>query len=544
MGLRGIGAKPVRKSADKTARKRRPTWAKPGLSPAERAIKFVESLMLTTGEHEGKRFRLRPWQKEIIRALYRTDAKGRSVVRQAVVSLPRKQGKSQLAAALALNALCGSAAEPRGQVFSAAADRKQAALIMREMVAFITADPELSARCIIRQHEKTITDVVTGSVYEALSSDARKAHGLGGNFIICDELAQWKGRELYDNLITGVGARKEPLIVTISTMSGDPNSLMSELVSYGKRVNSGEIDDPSFCAIIYAADEKDDPWAEATWFACNPALGDFRSLEEFRIAAEQAKRLPAREPSFKLLYLNMPVSDSARFLNARDWRACHAEIDPRELYEAKCWMGLDLASTTALCALAAYFPESGALLSWFWMPADGIEEKEKTDHVPYRLWVDRGFIELTPGRTIGRDFIVQRLGEIADDFKRIEKIAFDRWGMPELLRLAETKGLKLPFEPFGQGYRSMSPAVSAFEIEVLEGRLKHPSNPVLDWHVSNTVLQIDAAMGRKPAKDRSVGFIDGTVAAIQAVGVSKITAETKPSIYESRGLRILGAKAA
>jgi phage terminase large subunit-like protein len=297
-------------------------------------VRFIEALKITSGIFAGQQFKLRPWQREIIEAIYATDADGRRIKRQVLLTIPRKNGKTQLAAALALCHLIGPEAEPRGQVYSAASDRKQAALILRELVAFVRADSRLAERIIIREHSKTLEDVETGSTYEALSSDAKKAHGLNVSFAVLDELAQWPRRDLYDALTTGGAARKEPLFVTISTQSHDKNHIMSELVQYGRRVLSGEIDDPTFLPVIYTAPDDSDPWAEVTWRACNPALGDFRSLEEMRTAADQAKALPAREPSFRLLYLNQAVDASARFLNARDWRACAGEPGGGPLFAA------------------------------------------------------------------------------------------------------------------------------------------------------------------------------------------------------------------
>lgn len=537
MGLRGPGAKPVKKAGEPAAksRKRPRAWQLPGLSRAERVIAFVESLSITAGVHAGRKFILRPWQRAIIEAIYRVDQDGRRIVRQALVTIPRKNGKTGLAAALALCHLVGPEAEPRGQVYSAASDRKQASLIFREMIAMIFGDATLSERIIIRQHEKTLTDITSGSTYEALSSDARKAHGLSPSFVCCDELAQWHGRDLYDNLATGTGARAEPLIVVISTKSPDPNHVMSELVRYGEQVRDGEIPDSTFHAVIYAADEKADPWSEETWHACNPALGDFRSLEEMRTAAEQAKRLPAREPAFRLLYLNQPIDAATRFLNAVDWRACAAEIDVAALHGKRCILGLDLSSTTDLTSLAAFFPDSGDLLTWFWSPADNLEEAERRDHVPYRLWARQKFLETTPGRAIDKAAVVRRMGEIAGDFK-VEAVAYDRWGMNELRRIMADEGLRLELVEWGQGFKDMSPALAAFETVVLQAKLRHGSNPVLTWNVSNAVAVTDPAGGRKLAKDRSTGRIDGLQAACMAVGLAARTPPKKPSVYATRGL--------
>lgn len=535
MGLRGPGAKPVKKKADQgeKPKRRRLKWRKRGLTRAERVIAFIETLSITAGSHAGRKFELRPWQREIIEAIYCTDDDGVRRVRQALLAIPRKNGKTQLAAALALCHLAGPEAESRGQVYSAAADRDQAALLFKEMVALIEGFEFLAERIVVRTHNKTLEDVETGSMYQALSSDARKAHGLSPSFVVCDELAQWHGRELYDNLLTGTGARSEPLLVTISTMSADPNSVMSELVEYGRQVLDGTITDDTFVPIIYSADEKADPWDEGTWFACNPALGDFRSLDEMRTAAAQAQRLPAREPSFRLLYLNQPVDAAARFLNGVDWRACAA--DKADLLGQRCYLGLDLSSTTDLTALAAYFPDSGRVLSWFWCPRDDLDEAERRDHVPYKLWARQGHIEATPGRAIDKKFVVHRIGEIVADYD-VAACAFDRWRIDEVQRLLSDEGIRLQMEPWGQGYRDMSPALDALETLVLQGKLKHSAHPVLDWCVSNTTTLSDASGNRKPAKDRSTGRIDGLVALSMAVGLAARTPGKKRSVYAERGL--------
>lgn len=512
----------------------------PGLTRAERVRAFIESLYITSGIHAGKPFKIRDWQwHDIIEPMYATDDAGRRRKRKALITIPRKNGKTQLAAALALCHLVGPEAEQRGQVYSAAADRKQAALILKELVAFVRADPLLMKRIIIREHSKTLEDVETGSTYEALSSDARKAHGLNVSFAIMDELAQWPKRDLYEALTTGGAARAEPLFVTISTQSHDKNSVMSELVQYGQRVLDGTIVDDTFLPVIYAAPDDADPWVEETWRACNPALGDFRSLEEMRSAAAEAKALPAREPSFRLLYLNQPVDASARFLNARDWQACKRDMTglfgQMTFTRQRCILGLDLSSTTDLTALAAWFPATHDLMAWFWMPLDNLDEAERRDHVPYRLWHRQGLIEATPGRAIDKAFVVHRMGELTKDFD-VQFCAADRWRLDEIRRLMAEAGVKIELMEFGQGWKDMGPAIDAIETAVLRRELHHPGHAVLDMCVANAVTVSDPTGARKLVKERQTGRIDGLVAATMAIGAAVKTAPKKESVYKTRGL--------
>jgi len=548
MGLRGKGAKPVGKLAAKKGAKRRvKPWEKPGLSRAERVVAFVECLKITSGFHAGRKFKLRPWQKEIIRDLYRTDAKGRRVVRKALITLPRKNGKTVLTAAIALAHLCGPEAIPRGQIYSAAAGQDQADLIREEMVAFVMGDEELRDRIIIRNHVRTLTDNITGSRFKALPADGKRAHGLGASVVVADELAQWpgkRGRELYEALTTGMGGRAEPLAITISTKSGDPTSLMSEQVAYAEKVLAGTVKDDSYHATIYAAAHDADPWSEATWRAYNPALGDFLSLDHIRDEAAQAQQMPSMEPGFRLLYLNQPTQNFTAFLKAKDWQACAADLDIREYYDKRCVWGLDLASTTDMCALAMYFPDDGALFNWHWIPSEGLEDRERRDHVPFGTWIDQGFVETAEGRAVEPEFMATRLVELLDDFPKLEYMVFDRWGSKELLRLLRDKGFNREVHPHGQGFRDMNQSVPTFERAVLAERIKHNSNPVMTYGLSGCVIQTDPAHGRKPNKDRSTSRIDGVVASIMAVGFPTWGFEKpKPSVYESRGLRVLGAKA-
>lgn len=542
MGKRGPGAKPVEKAPAKsgqlslwgtTAPRKEKTqfpWEKRGLSRAARVIAFLEFLPITSGMHAGKKFKLRPWQKKIIEGIYATGKNGKRIVRQALFTVPRKNGKSQIASGLALAHLVGPEAESRGQVFSAASDRDQASIIFREMKAIILAVPEFAQRVIIRDFGKQIEDTVTGSTYIALSSDARKAHGLSPSFMVYDELAQAPNRHLYDNLTTGTGARAEPLMVVISTQSSDPHHVMSELTEYGRKVRDGLISDPTFYPAIYEAPADADPWDEAVWHDCNPALGDFRSLEEMRQFAAQAKRIPAKEAAFRNLYLNQAVDPDQRFISSGDWEACAGAVDLASLRGRPCWGGLDLSSTTDLTALVLYFPEDGgAVLPFFWVPGDNIEAREDRDRVPYGLWSRQKHIEALPGRAIDKLAVALRLGELSGMFD-IQGVAYDRWRIEDLKKILADEGIDITLKDWGQGFKDMGPAVDALETAILEGKLQHGGHPVLTWCCSNAVVQVDPAGARKIAKDKSLDRVDGLVALCMAIGLH--AREPKPQVVD------------
>lgn len=486
---------------------------------SERVAQFVENLTHTEGPAAGHSFRLRPWQRDIVERIYGPrHADGRRIVRTAFITMPRKQGKTQLAAALALYHLLADG-ERGGQVYSAAADRGQAALIYNAAATMIRNDPELAERVNVIDSVKRIVHFGSGSFYQALSSESRTKHGFSASAIIYDELAQAPNRKLWDVLTTSTGARAQPLTIVISTVGGSRTSIMRELYEYAVKVRDGSIEDPTFVPVIYQAPEDADPWAEETWFACNPALGDFRSLEEMRMAAARAQRMPAAETPFRSLYLNQLVDAEARFLASADWLAGKGPVDPLALRGRKCWGGLDLSSTKDLTALTLVFPgeERTDVLAWFWLPGEQLLEREDRDRVPYRLWRDQGHLETTPGRAIDKRYVVRRLAEIASLYD-VQGIAYDRWRIEDLKVLLAEAGVALPMKDWGQGFQSMGPALDALETAVLTGTLRHDS-PILDWNSANAVVVSDAAGLRKLDKARSVERIDGLVALAMALGL-------------------------
>lgn len=533
MGLRGIKS-PISKAIKprRVSRAKVLPWNRKGLTRAERVIAFCEFLPITSGIHAGRRLILRPWQKEIVNSIYAVDEDGKRMVRTALVTLPRKNGKTAIAAALALCHLLGPEAEQRGQIFSASADREMASIIYREMEAVILSVPEFSSRCHIQSFHKTITDTTTGSVYRAMTADSRKAHGLSPSFMVYDELAQSNDRDLYDNLTTGTGARKEPLMVVISTQSADPNHIMSELVDYALKIQDGTLPpDPAFYGCIYAAPDDADPWDEKTWFDCNPALDDFRSLEEMQIFAEQAKKIPAKESVFRNLYLNQRVDPVAKWLSSTDFDACVGSMP--DLSGRECYAGLDLSSTQDLSALSLCFtPTNGDPFytqHFAWCPENAIKSRSKADRVPYDLWNRQGHIEATPGAVVDYAYILKRIEAVSKQYN-LKAILFDRWGSRKIVKDLQDMGLEMI--EFGQGFASMSPPSKEMEKLVLSRKIVFPENPALKWCFSNTIVELDAAGNTKPSKKKSKEKIDMVVSSIMALdgALRNAKKEVTPSI--------------
>lgn len=533
MGLRGPGAKAIKRPAEPVAEASSEPhpWEAEGLSRAERVIAFMESLPVTSGALAGSTFRVRPWQRKFLKAVYATDRRGRRQVRTAVLSMARKNGKTDVAARLALCHIAGPEAEERGEVYSAANDRFQAGRIFSEICAIIERVPWLNERISIRRHSKELEDIGgTGTVFAALSADVATKHGLSPSMWIYDELGQSPSRDLYDTLDTAMGARGEPLGMVISTQAARDDAPMSELVDYGVRVNAGEVKDPTFHLTLYRAPLDADPWDRATWKLANPALADFRSLEDVQRLASQAQRMPSREASFRNLILNQRVDATQQFLTAPVWKACGEPVADLEALKGRpCYAALDLAASRDLTALVLVFADDDGgydVLPYFWLPGDDLREREDSDRVPYVRWRDEGFLQTMPGRTTDPEVVARKIAELHGRFE-FTALAYDRWRIEDLRRALAAIGAEVPLVEWGQGFKDMSPAIDVMERLAVEAKLRHGMHPVLTWCAGNAKTVPDPAGNRKFDKKRSTGRIDGLQALTMALGVASRT-EAEP----------------
>lgn len=528
MGKRGPGAKRLRDAAkayDETAQVAHP-WEKDGMPEAERVIAFLETLPIVQGLKAGEALELIDFQKQFVRGVYgpRTDD-GLRLVRLAALSVARGNGKSALLSGLSLAHLLGPCAEPYGECYAAALDREQAGVLYHQTRAYIEATPWMAARVNIRDWHKEIIDEENHSRWRALTSDARKARGLAPSFWIADEVAQWRSRELWDNLATGMGKRESALGVTISTQAADDLHFFSEMLDAEPS--------PTVYTQMHAAPDDCDLDDREAWQAANPALGHFLNADQFEDAAKRALRSPSFQPSFRLLQLNQRIAAEGRFIEQADWDANGETFDPIELEGKRCYGGLDLSSTKDLTALALYFPEEGKLLVWHWLPADTVMARSEKDRVPYDQWVADGWAETTVGKSRDDLAIALQLADIRSRYD-LRGIAFDRWQMARLTKLLSDEGIDLPMTEFVPGFKSYAPAVDAFETAVLTGRMQHNGNPLLRWQAGNVIVETDAAANRKPTKAKSLDRVDGIISAIMACGAA--ATDEGPQVYRGAGL--------
>lgn len=512
-------------------------WTDRDADPGTHAIEFIQRrLVHTKGKWAGSPFMLASWQKErIIRPLFgalREDGTRR--YRTAYVEIPRKNGKSEIAAAIALKMLFADG-EPGAEIYGAAADKEQASIVFTVARAMIEANPALSKRCKLYRN-KVAEIPKTGSYYRVLSADAFTKHGLNAHGIIFDELHAQPNRELWDVLTTSTGARRQPLVFAITTAGYDRNSICFELHDYAEKVEAGVVEDPTFLPVVYSAPEGADWKDERVWKAANPALtGDsFRNLDEMREMAKRAEHTPALQNTFRRLYLNQWTRQETRWLDLAAWDATAGLLKEDELAGRDCYAGLDLASTTDIAALVLVFPmDDGELrvLPHFWVPLEGARERSRRDRVPYEAWIGQGLIEGTPGNEIDYKAIIARILDLGQRYS-VREIAYDRWGMTQLRQMLEDE-TSAALVPFGQGFGSMSAPTKELLHQVLSKRLVHGGNPVLRWMADNMVVKQDPAGNVKPDKPKSTERIDGMVALIMALDRAT-RHESEESEYQRR----------
>lgn len=487
---------------------------------AQRAIDFFhECLTFTAGQWRGRPFLLQTWQAAIVANLFgwkRPDGLRR--YREAFIYVPRKCGKTEMAGGLGC-LLTFADGEPAAFVYCAAADREQARLVFNAARTMVQAEPELARRSRIYTH--AIVVEASGGVLKVISAEAYTKHGVNAHGVIIDELHALPDRELVDVLTTSTGARRQPLIIYITTADFDRESICNERYDYACKVRDGVIDDPAFLPVIYEAVAGEDWTDPAVWAGANPNLGISVSEEYLRRECARARETPTYENTFKRLHLNMRTQQDVRWLSLEQWDACGgAPIDEDELAGRECYAGLDLSSTTDVSALVLAFSdedegEGVTLLPRFWVPAENARRRERRDRVPYETWARQGLIEMTPGNVVDYGVIRRRTGELGARF-RINEIAIDPWNATQVALELQDDGFEVV--TFGQGYRDMTAPTKEFEKLVLSGRLRHGGHPVLRWMASTISVETDAAGNLKPSKKKSTDRIDGIVAAIMALG--------------------------
>lgn len=506
---------------------------------ADRAVKFIQNLKHTKGKWDGKKFMLLPWQEQIVRDIFgivRADGKRQFLT--AYVEIPKKQGKSELAAAIALYLLYADN-EASAEVYGAACDRNQASIVFDVAKQMVMKSPALMKRSKIAAATKRIVNYSNAGFYQVLSAETGTKHGLNVSGLVFDEIHAQPNRKLYDVLTKGSGdAREQPLFFIITTAGTDKQSICYELHTKALDIMSGRKNDSTFYPVVYGLEEGDDWNDEANWYKANPSLGHTIAIERVREAYKNALENPAEENVFKQLRLNMWTNSTVVWIPEHIYDKGNSPIDIDSLTGRDCYAGLDLSSTSDITAFVLVFPpryenEKYIVLPFFWLPEDTLELRCRRDHVLYDVWQRQGYIHTTEGNVIHYGFIERFIEDLGKKY-HIKEIAYDRWNATQMVQNLEDEGFTMV--PFGQGFKDMSPPSKELYKLLMEGSIVHGGNPVLKWMAQNVVMRQDPAGNIKPDKERSVEKIDGIVALIMGLDRCIRNGGETTSVYDERGM--------
>ena len=503
------------------------------LTRAERNMTFIEmECIVPEGKLVGKPLRLADFQEAFFYSVY-DNPHGTST---AILSIGRKNSKTATISCLVLIHLVGPESILNAEIASGARSRDQASLVFRYARKMVDFNKELSKVVRIVPSGKRLYGLNRNTEYQALSADASTNIGGSPVVAILDEVGQVKGPrdDFIDAITTAQGAHDDPLLIAISTQAPTDADLLSVWIDDAEKNQ-----DPHTVCHVYEHPKDADMTNKKLWKLSNPAVGLFRSEVDMKKQIDKAKRMPSFENTARNLILNQRVSVTFPFVSKLVWNSCAA--DPAEMGGAEVWAGLDLSAHTDLTSCVFIWVVDGVwqVKPYFWTPEDGIYDRAKRDRVPYDVWARQGLLETTPGKTVGYEYVVHRIGELVAGC-HVNGVGFDRWRIDVFKKELERAGLDLPLLPYGQGYKDQSPALDALEAALLNGKIAHGGHPVLTMCAANAVVVRDPAGNRKLDKAKATGRIDGMAALANAFGVAASQVEEGPSVYETRGVLTFG----
>ena len=497
---------------------------------AEKAQGFFEDVLkLNGGDFEGKPFALLPWQRFVIGSLFGwMGPDGHRRFRNAYIETAKGSGKSPLAAGVGMLGLVADN-EPRAEIYSAATKKDQAMILFRDAVAMVDQSPELSKRL---QKSGTgercwnLAYMAQGAFFRPISSDDGQS-GPRPHIGLIDELHEHKTNTVVEMMRAGTKSRRQAMIFMITNAGHNRMGPCWSYHEYGAKVAAGEVEDDAFFPFVCSLDESDDPFAdESCWPKANPSLqdADLPGMKYIREQVVEAKGMPSKEAIVRRLNFCQWTDAESPWISGEVWRGAQRDFDWQDLRGRRAVAGLDLSSTTDLTGMVFLVEpieagEPWLLVPFAWLPDVELQRKADTDRVPYIQWRAEGYLDTTPGRAISKRVILQKLSAMCDFFEIIA-VGYDRWRIEDLMALAADDGISLPeMRPVGQGYKDFSPALETFERMLLNGEIAHAGHKVLDWCMSNAVIEQDGAENRKLSKEKATGRIDLAVAAVMAAGL-------------------------
>jgi phage terminase large subunit-like protein len=497
------------------------------------------------GEWAGQPVVLEPWQQFIFASAFgwRRKSDGARRYRVLYIEVPRKNGKTTMCAVIGpyLAFLDG---EPGAEVYCVATKKEQAKILFDEAKRMVEASPQMAFVEVLKAN---LND--GASKMEPLGRDSKTTDGLNVHAALIDEVHRHRSSDMIDVMQSASGARRQPMRIEITTAGVyEPTSVCWMHHQYSVNIleaaeqQSAAFADDTWFAFIAAADPDDDYTAEQTWIKANPNYGISVKPEYIAIECERAKQIPSEQNVFRQMHTNQWPMQKDRAIDMALWMRCRERAPLPDLLGATCYGGLDLASTQDLTAFSLVFPVGDGMnvdvLVWYWMPTEGLIEKQRVHMALYSTWADMGHLTLTQGNVADYGQIKNDIVEICSRYN-VQDIAYDRWNQAQVVPRLMEEGL--PMVPFGQGFQSMNGPCKEVLRLVACGGFRHGDNPILHWNAANVEARYDEAQNIKWDRRRAqVQKIDGLQAATMAIGVSMLAMVERPSVAEQQGgLRVV-----
>jgi len=503
---------------------------------ADQALEFIKSLKHVKSPWAGIPFTILPWETKITRDIFGTlRSDGTRQYRFVYIETTKKQGKSEFAAAIALQGLCADG-EWGAEVYGCAGDRQQASIVFDTAVNMVDQDDELKQLIIPKLATKRLVYKPTHSFYQVLSHEAFTKHGLNVSRCVFDELHAQPKRDLWDVMTKGAGdARTQPMWFVITTAGDDPDRVTIgwEIHEKARQIRDGVIQDPRWYVVMYGLEDDAEISEEVLWKTIkpdmviwkkvNPSLGHTIQLEDMKaewLSAKQGSAVDRR--LFEQLRLGIWVKSSKLqgWLPLASWDETAGLLVPELLKGRKCYGGLDLASKRDITAFVLLFPPieddpRWYVLPWFWIPEEGIQEAEERDGVPYRSrWVPEGFVKATPGSAIDYATVKNDIINLGKEYNILE-IGTDMWNAQKIGNELEDEGFIIV--TVDQIIKVFSPLMKELEVLIRQKNLIHGGNPVLRWMFNCIQIKTNDNEDIRPIKKMRKGRVDGIFALIDAL---------------------------
>lgn len=486
---------------------------------AERPIQFIERFCKhSKGEWAGKPVKLELFQKAFISALFGFIDKdtGLRKYRETLFLVARKNGKSTLLAGIGLYMMLADH-EAGAEIYSCATKKDQAKIIFDEICNMVKQSPQL--RALVRKRKSDLYCASTMSKMQALGKNSDTLDGLNSNCVIMDELHGVKDRNLYEVLKQSQSARRQPLMIMITTAGTVRECIFDDMYNYAKSIIDGTFQDDTFLPVIYELDSKEEWKNPKAWMKANPGLGSIKKTADLEAKVNRAKNNPNDLRGILVKDFNVRQNGEAAWLSFDDIN--NEKLFDLEKFRGKYAIGgADLSITTDLTAATLLMmdreTEERFVAQMYWIPEDSLEKHVKEDKIPYDIWHERGLLRLCRGNTINYSDVTKWFLEMVNEHGITPAwIYYDSYSARYWVEEMENEGFQMV--RCIQGAKTLSLPMQQLGADLQSKKVNYNNNPILKWCLSNTGIQTDRNGNIVPIKSQGAKKrIDGAASLLDA----------------------------